>query len=117
MASGISVNGMLGSTTDTVQTYDIVAFEDFHNFLRALPDLSSYSTPCLVLQQMRFTRQRFFYAVLVFPSHGELFQHEVLFYMACPMFSSHSRRYSYCTEKAIISKISSRCWISSRQQR
>ena len=34
MASGISVFGMLGSTTDTVQTYDIVAFEDIHNSIR-----------------------------------------------------------------------------------
>ena len=76
----------------------------------------------LVLQRMRFTRQGFRYAVdktsstifanfaklqspefdkppawifLMFPSHGELFQHEVLFYMACPTFPSHSRRYLF----------------------
>ena len=50
-------------------------------------------------------RQRFLYAALMFPSRGELSQYEVLFYTACPMFSSHSLRYWYCTEKAIISKI------------
>ena len=32
---------------------------------------------------------------LAFPSHGELFQHEVLFYVACPTFPSHSRRYLF----------------------
>ena len=53
----------------------------------------------------------------MFPSRGELSQHEVLFYMVCPTFSSHSLRYWYCIEKAIISKISFCRWISSRQQR
>ena len=31
-------------------------------------------SPCLVQQHIRFTRQRFLYAVFVFPSHGALFQ-------------------------------------------
>ena len=84
---------------------------------RRLPDPSSYSAPCLVQQQIRFASQRFLYAVFVFPSHGELSQHEVLFYMFCPTFSSHSLRYWYCIEKAIFSKISFRRCISSRQQR
>ena len=84
---------------------------------RCLPDPSSYSVSCLVQQQMRFTRQRFLYAALMFPSRGELSKHEVLFYMVCPTFSSHSLRYWYCIEMAIISKISFCRWISSRQQR
>ena len=42
-----------------------------------------------------FLGQRIRYSVLAFPSHGELFQHEVLFYMACPTFPSHSRRYLF----------------------
>ena len=84
---------------------------------RRLPDPSSYSAPCLVQQQIRFTRQRFLYAVFVFPSHGKLSQHEVLFYMVCPTFSLHSLRYWYFIEKAIFSKFSFCRCISSRQQR
>ena len=53
----------------------------------------------------------------MYPSGGELSQHEVLFYMVCPTFSSHSLRFWYCIEKAIFSKLSFCRCISSRQQR
>ena len=75
----------------------VVSFSNEPDFLgvqacgysgRRLPDPSSYSAPCLVQQQIRFTRQRFLYAVFVFPSLGALFQQRN--FLSLLDFSRHS---------------------------